>query len=1602
MRTRRSWGAVTAAALVMTALGALPATAAPGDDGLVVRYALDQTSGTVVPDSSGHAKDAEVVGAATWNGGNGFSFSGGASGSGNAIKLPDNLLTGLAAVSVDYEVFVPTSFTSNAYFQFNLGNSATYPNGTGYLFVTGRSNDGKMRGTFANAGYSSEQRAIGTDVLPSGRWKHITYTVLGGSTASPGRSVLYSDGVQVATGAITAMPSDVATSTKNYIGRSAYGADASFQGRIRDFRIYDRELSAADAAARSDAGAADTVASDAAALSLGDTSAVVADLALPTTAAGGQAVTWATDDAAHVAASGAVHRPDAGEPAVTVHLTATVTQRGQSATKTFTVTVPPGGPVAVDAVSLAPTSATIAVGTTKALEATVSPSTATDASITWTSSDPEVATVSTGGVVTAVAAGTATITAQTSTAGVSASAVVTVDPAIPAGQILHYALDESSGTVAHDTSGQGRDGTLVGGATWTSGDGVRLDGTSGHVVLPTSPLAGLTAVSIDFDVRIDGSQTGSYFLYGIGNTSGSNGNGYLFTTGNAYRTAIASGNWSTEQVTAKSSNLARDVWKRVTYTQSGTTGILYEDGVEVARNTNVTLTPGSIGGGVTLANYIGRSLYSADAYLKGNVRDFAVYNRALTPAQVAAGAAAANQAAVDSDSEALALAGVDAVTGDLTLPTAGAQGSTIAWASSDPGVVSAAGAVVRPAFGGPDATVTLTATVTKGGASVTRQFTVTVLADIAPGAKATYDAEHLTVTNIDDVRGNLTLPVTGPRGSAITWTSSSPGVVSATGDVTRPAYGQDAATVTLTATATNGDDQASHAYTATVPALPRTAPKTGYVFSYFTGDTVAGEKIYFAASQGNNALAWTELNGGAATLTSTLGSTGLRDPFLIRSPEGDTFFLIATDLSIGGGTSWDASQRSGSRYIEVWESNDLVHWSAQRHVRVSPSTAGNTWAPEAYYDEGIGAYVVFWASKLYAESDPDHTGSTYNRMMYATTRDFVTFTEPQVWQDPGKSVIDSTVLKDGDTYYRFTKDEAAASGCTDIIQERSTDLLATSPSAAWTLQANCIGKNAGTGGVEGPTIFKANPGDVNGAGFYLFVDEYGGRGYIPLKSPSLANPTWTLPSSWDLPTHPRHGTVTNVTAGEWDQLTGAAAADVTSSVDLTLSAPTVDLGSTVRADVAVEASDGGEVAGDVTITAGDFSTTVTLVDGAATVDLPTTLAAGTHTVRAAYAGYDVVAAGSATAALTVVAPPVDTVAPTVVVSTSPAAPGGLGGWWTSAVTVTATATDAGTPVSGVASDEASVDGAAWAPLRAAGVQVSSDGSHTVRVRATDVAGNVSAPSSATVKIDRTAPKAKATVSGRSVTLTGSDATSGLARLEYRVGSGAWSTYTRQVTLPKQATSLGYRAVDKAGNTSAAASVAVASSSAVSVRVPTSITTASKARATVVVTAATGTRPTGKVTVKVSKGSKVLTTRTATLSGGKAAVTLPRLPAGKVRVVATYAGSTAVLGSSATVTTKVAKARATTKVSLSRTTARPGQKVVARVVVSAPLRATGKVTVKIRGPHTAATRTLTLSSSGRASVTLPALGSGTYTVSVTYAGSATLEAATSRTVSLRVR
>ncbi|WP_265520498.1 immunoglobulin-like domain-containing protein [Oerskovia flava] len=715
------------------------------------------------------------------------------------------------------------------------------------------------------------------------------------------------------------------------------------------------------------------------------------------------------------------------------------------------------------------------------------------------------------------------------------------------GLVAWYPLDATATTGG--TTANLAEGSTFGPATVHGGlpgaDGLTLDGVDDYVDLPDSLLAGLTDVTVSLDVNIATTQGTPYFIWGLGNSSGSNGNGYLFATGNPYRAAIASGNWSTEQIVTKGAgnNLPRGTWTSITYTLDGTTARIFEDGVQVGQNTNVTTDPGAIGGGSTLANYIGRSLYSADRYLAGQVRDFRLYDRALEQAEVAELAGPVADAAVEADAAALDLGDTSAVTRDLVLPQRGDQGSVIIWESSDASVVAPDGTVTRPEPGEPDAEVTLSATLTRGVATRTVDVPVTVLASFDAEQSVAWDASHVVVPNLDDVRGNVTLPTSGEYGSMLTWGTSHPEVVTTTGEVDRPAHGADAVVVTLTVTATKGGATASHEYVATVAPLPAEADYEGYFFPYFEGEsTPDGESVFFAASDGNDPLQWLELNESEPVLSSELGERGLRDPFLIRSPEGDRFFMIATDLKIYGGNSFANAQERGSRSLMIWESDDLVTWSDQRQVQVSSAFAGNTWAPEAHWDAARGEYIVYWASALYptTETAGRNYRNSYQRMMYSTTRDFVTFTEPQIWIDEqrgaGLGMIDSSIIEHEGTYYRFTKDESYMG----MRLETSTDLR----DLDWDFVAERIGfgQPNGYGGTftaaEGPTGFKSNTEEK----WYLFMDQpsyHGGQGYVPFESTDLSTGEWTLAEGAALPTSPRHGTVMPVTAAEHARLLDA-------------------------------------------------------------------------------------------------------------------------------------------------------------------------------------------------------------------------------------------------------------------------------------------------------------------------------------------------------------------------------------------------------------------------------------------------------------------------------
>ncbi|WP_316783729.1 glycoside hydrolase family 43 protein [Pedobacter frigiditerrae] len=377
----------------------------------------------------------------------------------------------------------------------------------------------------------------------------------------------------------------------------------------------------------------------------------------------------------------------------------------------------------------------------------------------------------------------------------------------------------------------------------------------------------------------------------------------------------------------------------------------------------------------------------------------------------------------------------------------------------------------------------------------------------------------LLIVNAKATYGNLTLP-TSINGATVKWTSKNDKIVTSTGIITRP---KKDTKVILHATITKGTAVADKDISVQVIKAYKKEANKAYLFVHFT---FTDEKIYFSSSKGNSALDWRELNNGKPIFSSTNGTTGLRDPYIVRSPNGDTFYLMATDLKWFNGTKGPDRKR----YIQVWESHDLVNWSAQRDVLVAPPNVQNTYAPEAFWDNSIGAYIVFWTSKIGTNS--------YYTPMYATTRDFVTFTEAQIWQ-PNEWRIDSTVDKVGEWYYRFTKSiNKAHNNSHDIVMERSKDLRA--PRELWETIDYNIGTKAGIKETEAPLTFKSNPGDINGEYHYLWIERWiPNKTYVALRTKSFENPKWeVVPINFPNPL-PKHGVILPISAKEAKRLGSA-------------------------------------------------------------------------------------------------------------------------------------------------------------------------------------------------------------------------------------------------------------------------------------------------------------------------------------------------------------------------------------------------------------------------------------------------------------------------------
>ncbi len=286
--------------------------------------------------------------------------------------------------------------------------------------------------------------------------------------------------------------------------------------------------------------------------------------------------------------------------------------------------------------------------------------------VTFTSSNPKVATVDANGVVAAIAPGTTTLSASLGPFTSTNSVQVVVMPV--AGTLIHrYSFNEMSGTDATDSvGGPAWDATLMGSTAFDGTGQVVLDGNdTNYVRLPAGILTNLNEVTIEVWASF-GMTTNAWadlFAFGFTDKSpastfyGEGGNYVTFQPHTAAGYAQATfgmgipGNTAEQDaITTNALDGQNNMQVVVVYCPETGAQSFYTNGVLAATIPmfNVLTDPvafrAAYANGSVLAfmlgadpdNYIGHSLYAADPGFLGSVDEFRIYDGPLTESQIAA------------------------------------------------------------------------------------------------------------------------------------------------------------------------------------------------------------------------------------------------------------------------------------------------------------------------------------------------------------------------------------------------------------------------------------------------------------------------------------------------------------------------------------------------------------------------------------------------------------------------------------------------------------------------------------------------------------------------------------------------------------------------------------------------------------------------------------------------------------------------------------------------------------------------------------------------------------------------------------------------------
>ena len=302
-----------------------------------------------------------------------------------------------------------------------------------------------------------------------------------------------------------------------------------------------------------------------------------------------------------------------------------------------------------------------------------------------------------------------------------------------------------------------------------------------------------------------------------------------------------------------------------------------------------------------------------------------------------------------------------------------------------------------------------------------------------------------------------------------------------------------------------------------------------YLFVHFKEKiTPDGEQVYFALSR--DGYHFEQVNSGNPVLTSTQGERGCRDIEIVWLHTGG-FVILTTDLCIVNrmdenyNVDWSKVNSSGSKRLCMWKTDDLINFSQQQSVYFGEDDFGCLWAPEVFFDEENGEYLIHWGSTVKKDN--------YKHMSIycSTTKDFETFSKPKLYFSKDNEILDSHIQKVGDTYHLFYKN----------AQSPSMNMHAVSKSLYGPFQndeafeeyMNTFEK---PGSYEAPTVYTLPDGR-----WCLMLDFFGCEkskmGYVPFVSSKQGDSNFKrADEEFSFPYGFKHGRVLEITREEYDRV----------------------------------------------------------------------------------------------------------------------------------------------------------------------------------------------------------------------------------------------------------------------------------------------------------------------------------------------------------------------------------------------------------------------------------------------------------------------------------